>query len=159
MPEEIIENEDTEEPIDYIAKIQEIKENTVAKEKYSKLVKENKQLIEALVNGQQIETQEPPRGIEELRKAFFSKDADKFNIDYVRDALDLRDAIIENGMPDPFLPVGSNITITADMRDTAERVAQGLRECVDASEGDPSLFTAQLQRMLRDPIPIKSRAR
>ena len=147
----------SEAETDYVAAIQELQNNSVSKSQYEKLRNENKKLLDALVNGQQIDLpKEEPADINELRKKLFNKDADLNNLEYVETALKLRDALIKQGERDPFLPVGDRVTETAEMYDTAQRVAEGLQECVDFAEGDSGIFTAQLQRITKD-TPIKRR--
>ena len=142
---------------DYVAAINELKANSVSKTEYSKLRAENKKLLDALVNGQQIDLpKEEPVNVDELRKKLFNKDANLNNLEYVDTALKLRNALIEQGERDPFLPVGDRVSETAEMYDIAQRVADGLQECVDFADGDSGIFTAQLQRITKD-TPIKRR--
>lgn len=142
---------------DYVAAINELKANSVSKTEYSKLRAENKKLLDALVNGQQIDLpKEEPVNVDELRKKLFNKDANLNNLEYVDTALKLRNALIEKGERDPFLPVGDRVSETAEMYDIAQRVADGLQECVDFADGDSGIFTAQLQRITKD-TPIKRR--
>ena len=143
---------------DYVAAIQELQNSTVSKTQYEKLRNENKKLLDALVNGQQIEqpTVEKP-SIAKLRHKLFNKDANLSNLEYIDTALMLRDALIENGETDPFLPYGDKVDITNDMRDKAERVAEGLRSCVEFADGDSGIFTAQLQRITKDNMMPKRR--
>lgn len=145
----------SEAETDYVAAIQELQNNSVSKTKYEKLRTENKKLLDALVSGQQIDLpKEEKPNIDELRKKLFNKDADLSNLEYVDTALKLRNALIEKGERDPFLPVGDRVSETAEMYDIAQRVADGLQECVDFAEGDSGIFTAQLQRITKD-NPIK----
>ena len=142
---------------DYVAAINELKANSVSKTEYSKLRAENKKLLDALVNGQQIDLpKEEPVNVDELRRKLFNKDANLTNLEYVDTALKLRNALIEQGERDPFLPVGDRVSETAEMYDIAQRVADGLQECVDFADGDSGIFTAQLQRITKD-TPIKRR--
>ena len=142
---------------DYVAAINELKANSVSKTEYSKLRAENKKLLDALVNGREIDLpKEEKVDIDELRKKLFNKDANLNNLEYVDTALKLRNALIEKGERDPFLPVGDRVSETAEMYDIAQRVADGLQECVDFAEGDSGIFTAQLQRITKD-TPIKRR--
>lgn len=145
----------SEAETDYVAAIQELQNNSVSKTQYEKLRTENKKLLNALVNGQQIDLpKEEKPNIDELRKKLFNKDANLSNLEYVDTALKLRNALIEKGERDPFLPVGDRVNETAEMYDIAQRVADGLQECVDFAEGDSGIFTAQLQRITKD-NPIK----
>lgn len=139
---------------DYVAAIQELQNNSVSKEEYQKLRRENKKLLDALVNGQQIETpKEEKPDIAELRKKLFNKDGNLSNLEYVETALKLRNALMDAGERDPFLPYGDRVTVTAEMCDKAQAVADGLQECVDFADGDSGIFTAQLQRITKDVLP------
>lgn len=160
MAEEIksASGEEIDENVDYLEAINTLKENTVPKEQYSKLREENKRLLEALVNGEQIEVEtETPVDVAELRKSLFNGDKELSNLEYVTKALELRKALIEKGERDPFLPVGNQITDTAEMISKAQNVADVLQECVDFAQGDSGIFTAQLQRILKDPLPRRGR--
>lgn len=140
---------------DYIAAINELKQNTVERSKYDQLRADNKRLLESLVNGQQIEMPkaEAKPDISELRKAAFKED--QSNLEYVANALKLRSALIEMGEPDPFLPCGEKTLPTDADVATAERVASVLQECVDIAEGDSQIFTNELMRRTVDTGPIK----
>lgn len=145
----------SEAETDYVAAIQELQNNSVSKTQYEKLRTENKKLLDALVSGQKIDLpKEEKPDVDELRKKLFNKDANLSNLEYVDTALKLRNALIEKGERDPFLPVGDRVNETAEMYDIAQRVADGLQECVDFADGDSGIFTAQLQRITKD-TPIK----
>lgn len=148
--------EETEEN-DYIQAINELKANTVDKSQYEKLKAENKKLLDSLVSGQTPEIAkivEKP-DINELRKKLFNPDNNLSNLEYVDNMLKLRNVLIENGEIDPFLPIGEKVEITADTVQKAENVAKALQDCVDYAEGDSGIFTAQLQRIMKDNGPIK----
>ena len=131
---------------DYLAAIQELKQNSVDRSEYDKLKAENKKLINAVVNGQTIEGNEGPtsRPINEIREELFNHEHN--NLEYVKLALELREAIISEGKPDPFLPIGSQIAPTTDDVEKAEKVAQTYKECIDYADGDSKLFTQELMR-------------
>lgn len=148
--------EEMDENVDYLEAINTIKENSVPKEQYIKLKEENKKLLDALVNGGQIEMdQETSVDVAELRSLLFNGDKELNNLEYITAALKLREAIIERGERDPFLPCGNEIVDTAEMIEKAQNVADVLQECVDFAQGDSGIFTAQLQRILKDPMPVK----
>lgn len=136
----------------YIAALEEMRANTVSRDAYNQLRAENKKLLDAMVNGETIETtpEDNKPSIDELRKKLFDRDGDMSNLEYVETALSLRDSLIEAGERDPFLPCGDKVVITADIIDTAERVATCLRECVDFAQGDSGVFSAELQRRTKD---------
>jgi hypothetical protein len=80
---------------DYISTITEMKKNSVTRESYDKLKQENKQLLDALVNGKDIEMKkDEPVDISQLRKDLFNRDNQMSNLDYVSNVLKLRDALI-----------------------------------------------------------------
>ena len=134
----------------YIAAIEELKANTVSRDAYNKLRNENKHLLDALVSGQEIpqKTEEKP-SVAELRKKLFTE-CDTSNVEYIETALALRDALIESGERDPFLPYGDKVDITSEQIETAEKVATGLRDMLDFAEGDSGVFTAEYQRRVKD---------
>lgn len=135
---------------DYIDTIKTLKQNSVDRSKYDALRAENKKLLDAVVNGAEIAqpTAEPKKSIEELRAAYLKED--QSNLEYITNALKLREAIIAEGKPDPFLPIGEQIMPTDDDVKTAQKVAEILQDCVDYAEGDSAVFTNELQRRLVD---------
>lgn len=152
MPEDKIENgtgTDVVDNTDYIAAIKELKQNSVDRSKYEALRAENKKLLDSIVNGTPVEVKvEDKKSIEELRAAYLKED--QSNLEYITNTLKLREAIIAEGKPDPFLPIGEQIMPTDDDIKTAEKVANVLQECVDYAEGDSAVFTNELQRRLVD---------
>lgn len=146
-------NDDT--TVDYIATINAMKQNSVSREQYEKLKSENKELLNTLINGGQVEMIDPSTkpSISDLRKELFSKEAaDKgmTNLEFVTKSLELRNAIIESGGTDPFLPVGKGIEITRDDYEAAEFTAQQFQECIDIAKGNSEVFTNELMRRTVD---------
>ena len=140
---------------DYIEAIQALKQNSVDRSEYEKLRAENKKLIDAVVNGQP--GQEEPvfkkhskEQIDDLRNELFNSPKELNNLEYITKAMELREALMENGKPDPFLPVGKQISPTRDDLEGAEKVAQVYKECIDYAEGDSEVFTNELMRRTRD---------
>jgi vacuolar-type H+-ATPase subunit I/STV1 len=134
---------------DYLAAINELKQNSVDRSKYDALKAENKKLLDSIVNGTEIALpREEKKSIEELRAAYLKED--QSNLEYITNTLKLREAIIAEGKPDPFLPVGEQIMPTDEDVRTAQKVADVLQECVDYAEGDSAVFTNELQRRLVD---------
>ena len=130
---------------DYLAAINELKQNRVNRSEYDKLKAENKKLIDAVVNGQTIDVEAGPtmRDPQEIREELFNHEHS--NLDYVKLALELRSSLIAEGKPDPFLPMGSQIAPTAD-DEKAAKVAQIYQECIDYADGNSELFTQELMR-------------
>lgn len=146
---------------DYIEQIKNLKENSVSKDDYNKLKADNKKLIDALANGTQLNEKvdskiDAVENINNLRKKLFSKGNDLSNLEYCDTALQLRDALIEKGMRDPFLPFGHDVIATDSDIESANRVATIMKECIDYADGDSNIFTNELQRRSVDvTIPKK----
>ena len=135
---------------DYLAAINELKQNSVDRSKYEELRAENKKLLDSIVNGTEVAlpATEAKKSVEELRAAYLKED--QTNLEFVTNALALREALMAEGKPDPFLPIGEQILPTDEDVKTAEKVASVLKECVDYAEGDTAVFTNELQRRLVD---------
>lgn len=134
---------------DYIEQLNNLRQNSVSKADYEKLLADNKKLATALANGEYNQQQktESPVDINELRKSLFNEDNN--NLQYCEKALKLRKALMDSGQIDPFVPTGRKINPTQFDFDTAEKVAQVMQECVDYAQGDSQLFTQELQRRTR----------
>lgn len=134
---------------DYIETIKTLKQNSVDRSKYDALKAENKKLLDSIVNGTEIaQPVEEKKSIEELRANYLKEDQN--NLEYITNVLALREALMAEGKPDPFLPVGSQILPTDEDVSKANDVASVLKECVDYAEGDSDVFTNELQRRLVD---------
>lgn len=150
--------EKVEEGSNYIEALKEMKKNSVPRESYEKLKRENKELLDSLVNGKEIEVKkEEEVNIPDLRKKLFNKDKQMTNLEYVTNALKLRDALLEKGERDPFLPYGEKVSLTAEHIETAERVATVLKECVEFADGDSGIFSAELQRRTQETMPYRGK--
>lgn len=135
------------------------KANSVSKEEYGKLLEQNKMLAQALVEGKQLdapEEKEEPVDINKLREELFYGEND--NLEYVKKALALREALINDGQPDPFLPIGHEIQPTSDDVEAVERVVEVYKECIEKCEGDSGTFTALLMNKTND-IKLPNRNR
>ena len=135
---------------DYLEAIKNLKQNTVDKAKYEQSEAERKRLLNMVVNGQTVDVPEEPkhREINVIRNELFNKEHN--NLDYIKLSLELRNALIAEGQPDPFLPYGGQISPTREDEEIAEKVAQVYQECVDFAEGDSELFTNELMRRTKD---------
>lgn len=135
---------------DYIKAIQDLKDTTVPKEQYAKLKAENKQLLDTLVAGGQLEPQqaEKRKTSEEWAKELVGHHT---NLEYAEIALKQREAALEEGKPDPFIPSGRNFTQSraTDAQD-AQAAADLLQSCVDDADGDPNVFLGLFQSRVKD---------
>ena len=140
---------------DYIEAIQALKQNSVDRSEYDKLRAENKKLIDAVVNArpgqeEQVVVKHTKEQIDDLRNDLFNSPRELNNLEFITKTMELREALMENGEPDPFLPVGKQISPTRDDIEGAEKVAQVYKECIEYAEGDSEVFTNELMRRTRD---------
>lgn len=135
---------------DYLNAIKDLKQNSVARSDYEALKAENKKLLDSIVNGTEValDNVEDKESVEELRKKYLKED--QTNLEYISNVLKLREALMSEGNPDPFLPIGEQILPTDEDVKAANKVASVLQECVDYAEGDSNVFTNELQRRLVD---------
>lgn len=132
---------------DYIKAMQELKENSVPKEDYLKLKEENKRLINAFANGEEnplTNNKKDAPDINALRVALTKED--QTNLEFCQNALNLRNALLDIGKEDPFLPKGHLIKPTDEDRQKAQNVADVFQDCIDYAQGDSEAFTNELMR-------------
>lgn len=147
----------TGEQNSYIEAIKEMRKNSVSKADYERLQAENKELMRALVNGETIDI-EPPKVVDvnALRAELYGEDVDLTNLDYVKKTLELRDELIAQGHPDPFVPWGEKFSPSGEDFEEAERTAELLKDCVEYAQGDSRLFTQELMRRTIDVMPARN---
>lgn len=154
----VSQQENVNDSIDYISAINEIKQNSVSREAYDKLKADNKKLLDSLVNGKEIEIENSkPVDVAELRSKLFNEDKTLSNLDYISTALQLREALLNQGEPDPFLPVGEKVVITDSDIEKAETVASVLQDMVDIADGNNVVFNQEYQRRVVDSIATASK--
>ena len=143
----------------YISALKDIETNSVDRKKYEEVLEANKKLAKALVNGEKAEQAEVKEKVDinKLREDIFTKESS--NLEYITNVLKLRNALIENGEMDPFLPSGKNIVPTEEDIVCANRVAQKLQDCVDYADGNSDIFTSELQRIMVDTQPVQNKRR
>ena len=143
----------------YIDALEDLKKNSVSIEDYQKLKKENEDLFEKLKDGSTNSTdEEDPYAkvtVDELRKSIFQ--GDNNNLEFWQKSLILRDKLIKEGQNDPFLPVGHDVVPTDQDVEAANRVAEGIAQCIKYAQGDPVVFTNELQRITVDNMPAMLR--
>ena len=141
----------------YIDALEEQKKNSVSKEDYEALKKENQELFNAVLNGGSLKSGSPKveekPDIKQLREDLYGGKVQLNNLEYAKKTLELRKALMDEGEIDPFVPVGKNISPDQDDFDKAEEVAKVIQECIDTSEGDSGVFTNLLQLKTIEAMP------
>ena len=141
--------ENVDDSVDYISALNEMKQNSVSRSEYEKLKADNKRLLDSIVNGTSEKAEVlPKKSIEELRKNFMKEGVS--NLDYWKNALELRERLIEEGHPDPMIPTGVRVAANQMDYDGVEKLVSGIQHCIDYADGDRQLFTNELQRITRD---------
>ena len=142
---------------DYLNTIAELKRNSVTKDEYNKLKQENKNLLQTLVEGGQIQPteSEPEVDVDALRKELFKVPCELDNLEYIKKALQFRKGLMERGEPDPFLPVSSKFSPSAEEIAMANKSAEAYQSCVDYADGNSEIFTQELMRITQDSMPLR----
>ena len=154
----------TQSAADYIEAIKSLKENTVDKKQYDKLAAERTELIKALSGEGPLpksaeEAKQKPDLEAARKKLLEAGENGALNYEVAQAALELRQAAIEAGEIDPFIPAG--VKVKPDLNDIkgAQRVADALQYCLDEAieeDGsiDPELFNARLKKIIADDSPL-----
>ena len=135
---------------EYINQINNLRENTVSREEYEHKKNDNKELAKALINGTGanipgITKPENKPDLDDLRKKLFTKKS-KNDLEYFTNLLALRDGVMADGQPDPFLPINREFRATAQDEADAERIATQIKEAIEYADGDPAVFSNDLRR-------------
>lgn len=141
---------------EYLEQIEKLKENSVNKEQYDKLLEENRKLLNSIVKGQPVKQEEPKErvDIQALRAELFTEDQKLNNLQYWEKALKLREAVMEDGGKDPFLPYGHQISPDVNDVSRVENLVKVVKECIDYAKGDSVAFTNELSRRTNEAMPI-----
>lgn len=159
-PEEKKEKKPEPSNVELAKAFKELKENSVSKEDYEKLEKENKELVAQIINGDgagngQTNAPEDLDGdIKALREKLYGpKCSELSNLEFCESTLKLREAIIKRDGIDPFVPRGANIKPTDYDAQRAQAVADVMAECIKEANGDSGVFTALLQAKTNNDSP------
>jgi len=159
--EELDLEQQQDQETDYVQMITEMRANTVSKDKYERVVEDNKKLMKALADGSQIDViqaEEKPVDITQLRKELYTDEVQKLSdLDMIKKTLELRKAVMEAGGEDPFVPSGKRYAPEDSDYASAEKVADVFQQCVDYANGDNAVFLNELQRRTLDVSPLPSK--
>lgn len=152
MAEEVMTTTETtvEDTNNYIEAINNLKANTVSKDKYNQLKEENAKLLNSLVKGETLATAEvtPKKTAAEIRKELFTKEHN--DLEYVKQTLELRDAVLEETGKDIFVSNSTTQPPKDEDYAAAQKTADVFKQCVEESNGDNALFLAHLQNRTLD---------
>lgn len=142
---------------DYIAEIQSLKQSTVDKAAYEKLLEENRKLINTLATSptREEKDEEPPSkpDLLKLGRDFLNAKSD---IVKAQLSLDYRNACLELGERDPFLPTSSSYTPTDIDKEGVEAYCSTIKECIDLAKGNDKVFMSMLEASMSPDDPTIS---
>ena len=145
--------------------LKKLKLNSVPKEEYERLVTRNKQLSERYLDSldeqnRTAQDEAPKPNVQEMRKELFGDDRkDMTNLEYMDKVVKFRDAAIAAGERDPFLPTSGPDKDSLEAHNTAEKVANGLKQMIKDANGSPDAFNALYQARVEDVNSPGSRRR
>ncbi len=141
----------------FMAKINDLQTQLQQKNaKINKLEADYSHMVNNVLNGGTYETETPTTvDVEAERKKLFDLDNQVHsNREICESILKLREGIMRKDGTDIFMPNLNNPDITQNdiiaARETAERVAESLKYCLDNCEGDDKAFNAILTPMIKD---------
>jgi hypothetical protein len=151
MNEEQITPVENQEDTDYVGMINELRANTVPKDKYDRLKVDYDKAMRSLINGDKVEVEAPktPEEINKLREIFTTEN-NVFGVEYWTSALEVREADMAMGRPDPFKGFGK--MYQPDDADDVwpERVADVISQCLEIANGDDLVFANTLASRLNE---------
>ena len=134
-----------------------LKKNSVSIEEYNKLKAEKDQIIKSVIDERTItEKVEETPDLKALKEKWQAPNQN--NLEYCINMLAFREALINSGETDPFLPFGKDHGIpTPEEQASAAKVARIIQECIDGCDGNSEVFTAMLNSRMVDPALPKKR--
>jgi len=141
----------------------ELKKNYVSKKELDAIKAERDQAIadrnkvyESVLNGEALQVQKEKKPISELRQTYLKavNNRNATNLEVVSAQIELRDALVEAGEPDPFAPT----TPTPEDLAAASRVADVKRQCVREANGDPKKFVYLFEQRIANDDPALTAA-
>lgn len=150
--------EDVVDNTDYIDAIKSLKENSVSKEKYDALEAEKKQLLEALVNGQDVNLPDEGEKLGSRLEYYKKYKENKFssNLDFWDNFCKLRKATIEEYGADPTVtgnfgltPEGDRIEPAYGEAEAMEKEIGVIEQMIEEADGNPLVFDALMQSAIK----------
>ena len=129
---------------EYLAQLDELKKNTVSRDKYEKAMSDNKKLANALANGeyQQAKAKEKEEvDIAELEKDL-KHNRQKNDLDLWKKILTLRDARLKLDASDDILVADRS---RPGAYAEAQEFAEAMQEAIEDSNGDPIVFSSRFR--------------
>ena len=136
--------------------LKRLKENSVPKEEFNRLAQRNKTLSEKYIDSlgertNKEQEEQPKPDVDKMRNELFGDNRKEMtNLEYMDKVVKFRDAAIEAGERDPFLPTSGDNKDSLEAHNTAEKVANGLKQMIKDANGSPDAFNALYQARVED---------
>ena len=143
---------------DYIDAIKDLKQNSVAKDKYDALRAENKKLLDAIVNGQDVSTpnQEPELGSRDEYYKAYKENKFKTDLDYWKNMVNLRKATIAEYGADPCVtgsfgtdPEGNRVEPEYGEAEAIAEQFDTIEQIIEESGNNPAIFETLMQSAVK----------
>lgn len=152
--------------LDPIEALKEMKQTMVSKDEYDRVVAERNRIFDAYAKGERATAEESAPELVDIGKLATKLYGSEFyeGKDYqlVQDALNLRQAVIDQWGCDTFVPDASPDgkwkPTEADFLD-AQRRADIYQECIDVANGDNEIFIREVSRRLGNGSSIQNQRR
>lgn len=145
----------------YINEINQLKQNSVSKSEYDKILQERNSLVKAVMEGsasvEPSDVKTVSADISELSKNLLYSEKDLSNLEYCRRAVELHDAVLEQEGIHLGLPNGRDYVPTDNEIDICEKTWDALRDMVNDSQGDPEAFLQLEQFRIADSRPLRKK--
>lgn len=141
---------------DYISEIQKLKESTVDKGAYDKLLAENRRLISTLSTSPAVTEEQgeaPKPDLQKLGRDFLNAKSD---CEIVRLSLEYRDACLALGERDPWLPTSSSYTPTESDIQGMNAYAAVMKDALEKANGNDKLFCSLVEASMPADDPTVS---
>lgn len=132
----------TDNELDLLNEIKSLKETTVPKEEYEKVLAEKKKIMKDFIygSGDSANVKEAKPNIQELRQKVLGDDVEKLSdLDFWKGVSDLYHARLEEGV-NIFLPEGDKSKYTRDDYQNVTGFMETIDSIIEDSEGDPNVF-------------------
>lgn len=132
----------TDNELDLLNEIKSLKENTVPKEEYEKVLAEKKKIMKDFIygSGDSANVKEAKPNIQELRKKVLGDDVEKLNdLEFWKGVSDLYHTRLEEGI-NIFLPEGDKSKYTRDDYQNVNGFMETIDSIIEDSEGNPNVF-------------------
>lgn len=160
MDNQDLELNNQNQELDIVDDIQQWKQSHVDKTEYEKVLADNRKLMKALMNGENVGTKAPEKPVvdkNKLRLELFGEGSNLGVCERFEKMIELRNAELADGKPDPAF--GKGINWTNDEKAELAGAFDTYQHCLEVAQGDDQRFVMELNRLTRDVAIPRKRGR